>query len=410
MNIIKNLLVGAAMLSIGAGPAYATDLEVTHWWTSAGEANALRVFADAFDATGNKWVDSAIAGGGGTAIAAIVSRIAGGNPMGATVMVQGQVEELVEAGLLRDITEVAEAEGWRDFVNPIALLDSCTYDGKVYCVPTNIHSQQWLWLSTAPFKKAGVDTPTDWNEFVAAAPALEAAGVVPMAFGPDGFQSYVAFNTIIASVGGPELYVSIYGDRDMDVIKGPKVASMFQAMDDFRSMAANSRVGGWNEATNLLIQGKAAGQIMGDWVQAEFAVAGLESGVDYECLPGLGLNAIVNTGGNAFYFPVLDDEEASAAQLELASVMMSKEAQVGFNLSKGSLPVRGDVDIADANPCMRKGLDILAAGNIIPAVEQLITPDTYASLRDLSSQFLANDRMSPEDAHEEFVKILSQAD
>ena len=36
-----------------AGPAAATDLEVTHWWTSGGEAAAVAEFAKAFDATGN---------------------------------------------------------------------------------------------------------------------------------------------------------------------------------------------------------------------------------------------------------------------------------------------------------------------------------------------------------------------
>ncbi|TGV62886.1 carbohydrate ABC transporter substrate-binding protein, partial [Mesorhizobium sp. M00.F.Ca.ET.149.01.1.1] len=35
-----------------AGPAAATDLEVTHWWTSGGEAAAVAELAKAFDATG----------------------------------------------------------------------------------------------------------------------------------------------------------------------------------------------------------------------------------------------------------------------------------------------------------------------------------------------------------------------
>ena len=51
-----------------------------------------------------------------------------------------------------------------------ALLDSCTVDGKIYCVPINIHSWQWLWLSNKAFEDAGVPVPTNWDEFVAAAP------------------------------------------------------------------------------------------------------------------------------------------------------------------------------------------------------------------------------------------------
>ena len=53
----------AAGVAFGvAAPASATDLEVTHWWTSGGEAAAVAELAKAFDATGNKWVDGAIAG------------------------------------------------------------------------------------------------------------------------------------------------------------------------------------------------------------------------------------------------------------------------------------------------------------------------------------------------------------
>ncbi|MGD9210532.1 MAG: hypothetical protein PVI90_07140, partial [Desulfobacteraceae bacterium] len=63
---------------------HATELEVSHWWTSGGEAAAVKVLADAFNASGDKWKDTAIGGGGGTARPVIVSRIIGGDAMDAT--------------------------------------------------------------------------------------------------------------------------------------------------------------------------------------------------------------------------------------------------------------------------------------------------------------------------------------
>ena len=71
----------AASVALPFGAAHATDLEVTHWWTSGGEAAAVAEFAKAFDATGNKWVDGAIAGAGSTARPIMISRITGGDPM-----------------------------------------------------------------------------------------------------------------------------------------------------------------------------------------------------------------------------------------------------------------------------------------------------------------------------------------
>ena len=177
MNFRSAAAVLAATVAMPFGLAQAADLEVTHWWTSGGEAAAVGEFAKAFDATGNKWVDGAIAGGGSTARPIMISRITGGDPMGATQFNHGrQAQELVEAGLMRDLSDVAEKGNWKDVIKPASLLDSCTIDGKIYCVPVNIHSWQWLWLNNDAFEKAGVAVPKDWNEFVAAGPKLKEAG------------------------------------------------------------------------------------------------------------------------------------------------------------------------------------------------------------------------------------------
>ena len=78
------------------------------------------------------------------------------------------------------------------------------------------------------------------------------------------------------------------------------------------------------------------------------------------------------TGGDAFYFPVLKDEAKSAAQEVLASTMLKPEVQVAFNAKKGSLPVRGDVDVGSVNDCTRKGLDILAG---LPTAMVIVSHD-----------------------------------
>src|SRR6478752_5278964 len=134
MKIRIMAAVLAASVMIPAGMAGATDLEVTHWWTSGGEAAAVKELATAFDATGNKWVDGAIAGSGSTARPIMISRITGGDPMGATQFNHGrQAEELVQSGLMRDLSDVAEKGNWKEVIKPASLLDSCTIDGKIYC-------------------------------------------------------------------------------------------------------------------------------------------------------------------------------------------------------------------------------------------------------------------------------------
>ena len=147
-----------------------------------------------------------------------------------------------------------------------------------------------------------------------------------------------------------------------------------------------------------------------DWAQGEFQVANQVAGVDYTCLPGLGVNEVIATGGDAFYFPASDDPEITAAQKRMASQMMSKEVQVAFNLKKGSLPIRGDVDLSAANDCMKKGLAILAAGNVLPDGVNTFSADTQGQIQDLMVEFWNDQSITAADAQARYVSIIEDAD
>ena len=159
----------------------------------------------------------------------------------------------------------------------------------------------------------------------------------------------------------------------------------------------------------MVITGQAGGQIMGDWAQGEFQVAepGRRQGLHLPARPRHATRYIT-TGGDAFYFPLIEDAEITAAQEELATVMLSPETQVAFNLKKGSLPVRGDIDLSAANDCMKKGLEILKPGNVLPSTNELITADTNAQLNDLMTEFFSNPSMTPEDAQARFAEIIAE--
>ena len=408
-SMVAALAATVSMAFIGS--VKAAEVEVTHWWTSGGEAAAVGEFAKAFDATGNKWVDGAIAGSGDVARPIIISRILGGNPMGATQLNPGKdADDLVKAGLMLDLTELAKAEKWDEILRPKSQLASCTIDGKVWCVPVNLHSGQWMWTNRKVFKDAGLEPPKNWNEFVAAAPALQAKGIIPLS-AAEGWPIRILLDDIAVAVGGVALKVKIYKDRDLEAAAGPEMLKVFQAMDAARKLVdPKTMVPQWNEAVGLVISGKAAANVMGDWAGGEFQVAGMKAGEDYDCLPGLGLDDVLDTGGDVFYFPKNADPAVTKAQMEMASMMVSKEVQVAFNLKKGSLPMRADVDLAAANDCMKKGLAILAdPSKVFPGEIQMIDRDSLNQLRDNYNEFFANPAVTPEAAQARFVEIIKNA-
>ncbi|MGV8984926.1 MAG: ABC transporter substrate-binding protein [Cypionkella sp.] len=410
MKMFKMAAVLAASVALPS-VAGATDLEVTHWWTSGGEAAAVAEFAKAYDATGNHWVDGAIAGSGDTARPIIISRIMGGNPMGATQLNPGKdADELVQAGLMQDLTDLATKEDWAKIIRPKSQLDSCTYDGHVYCVPVNLHSAQWMWTNRKVFTDNGMTPPKDWNELVADAPALEKAGIQPLSMA-QGWPVGTLVDDLMVAVAGVDNTLKVYKDRDMAVATGPEFAKVFEAVAAARTLApANKMVPQWNEAVGLVIQGKAAANVMGDWAGGEFTVANMVAGKDYDCLPGLGITPVLNTGGDVFYFPKNSDPKVTEAQMVLASTLLKPDVQVAFNLKKGSLPIRADVDISKASDCMQKGLQILDHSTLVyPSNSQLIDRDSINQISDLMTQFFSDTSMTAATAQAKFADIIKNA-
>ena len=84
--------------------------------------------------------------------------------------------------------------------------------------------------------------------------------------------------------------------------------------------------------------------------------------------------------------------------------------QVDFNLAKGSLPIRGDIALAAANDCMKKGLKILASGAILPDGVNAFSADTQGQIQDLMVEFWNNKSITPEDAQKRYVAIIADAD
>ena len=407
-------LTAALALSVSlfaAGAARATDIEVTHWWTSGGEAAAVAEFAKAVDASGDHWVDGAIAGSGDAARPIIISRILGGNPMGATQLNPGHdADELIKAGLLTDLTELATKEKWNDILRPKSQLASCTVDGKVYCVPVNLHSAQWMWTNRKVFTDNGMEPPKNFGELVADAPKLKEKGIQPLALA-QGWPVGLLIGDMIVAVAGVDNYVKVYKDRDLAMAGGPEFGKVFEAVDAARKMVDQKQVTKqWNEAVGLVVTGKAAANIMGDWAGGEFQVAKMVPGKDYDCLPGLGVTPVLNTGGDVFYFPVVKDPALKAAQLKMASTLITPAVQVAFNLKKGSLPMRADVDLGAANDCMKKGLEILDHSTaVFPNDVQMLDRDSINQINDLMTQFFSTPDMKTADVQAKFVDIIKNA-
>ena len=83
---------------------------------------------------------------------------------------------------------------------------------------------------------------------------------------------------------------------------------------------------------------------------------------------------------------------------------------MAFNSAKGSLPIRGDVDLTTVNECTEIGLQLLADGRTVPDGNMLMSPDTTTQLNDLMTEFWNTPSMTPADVQERYAQIIENAD
>jgi glucose/mannose transport system substrate-binding protein len=378
-------------MAAAAGPS-APDkprAEVIHWWTSGGESAAVKTLADAYRAAGGTWVDMAVALGE-QARAVAINRIVGGNPpTAAQFNTSRQFLDIIEQGMLNPVDEVALRDGW-DRVLPTPVLDAIRVNGHYYAAPVEIHMPAWIWYSKAAFRRAGIASePRTMDELFAALDKLRAAGLVPLAHGGQSWQDNIVFTAVLANVGGRELYLKVLRDRDPAAIQSAafrQVLLTFKRLQGYVDKASPGR--NWNDATALLVNGRAGIQIMGDWAKSEFALAHMEAGRDYGCIAGFGPAAPYIIQGDVFVFPKTREPQALRAQKLLAGVIMAPETQVAFSIRKGSLPARTDVDVARLDTCAQIGLAAMKdKSRQLANGEIFLTPDQNGALADIVTAY-----------------------
>lgn len=413
----KKLMVSALLCAFGAiGSAQAQEksVEVVHWWTSGGEAAALKVLKADVVKRGFTWKDSPIAGGGGDQARTVLrARVASGNPPDAMQMLGFIISDYAEEGLLGNIDAVAKKEGW-DKVVPAPLQKFSKYQGHWVSAPVNIHRTNWIWANKAIFDELKLTPPTTFDEMVAAADKIRKAGYIPLAHGGQPWQEATIFDSAVMSAGGPKFYRQAMVDLDPAALGSKTMEKAFEQMQKLRTMVDPNFSGrDWNLATAMVYHKKAAMQIMGDWAKGEFNNGHMKPNVDYLCFqyPGTAGSFIFNADQFAIF--KVSDKQA-AGQAVFASAVLDKGFQEKFNIVKGSIPARTDVAMDNFDDCGKQSMNDLklamksdsmvgsfAHGHAMPE-------SVKAAVTDVVTKFF-NSGKSPADAARQLVAAVKNS-
>lgn len=340
-----------------AGPASddaTNQLEVMSWWTSGSEHAALQVLYNAVktqypDVT---ITDGTVAGGAGANVAVVLAnRLRTGNPPDVwQTFVGAPVKAFANAGQTADVSSVYAQTGLAAVLPP-SILSAVTIDGKQYGVPTGAHRGNVLWFSTRALSRAGVTPPAEgysFERFVADLDRAERAGVVPLCLGGrDNFTSVELFENTLLSVVGADGWTAIGNDRfDWNGEQATAALRRFGQVLDRADPDAGAMT--WDAAARKLADGQCAFASMNDSVDGELLAAGATEGTDFGAVPYPGTRGVFSAVVDTF---VLSAETANGRNgMALLAAAANPETTLAFNRVKGSVPVRGDVDVSSLTP------------------------------------------------------------
>ncbi|MBR9762149.1 MAG: carbohydrate ABC transporter substrate-binding protein [Rhodobacteraceae bacterium] len=410
----RSVLAASAAVTCLALPALAEpQAEVLHWWTSGGEAKSVAVLQEEFAERGGTWTDMPVAGGGGdAAMTALRARVLSGNAPTAVQLKGPAIQEWYEEGVLADISSVAEAQGWAD-VLPDQLAAHMKCDGSWCAAPVNVHRINWIWGNKEILDANGIEMPTTWEEFNAAAEKLQAAGITPLAHGGQAWQDATVFETVVLGLGGAEFFQSALVDLDPEALGSDTMVQVFDEMRTLRGYVDDNFSGrDWNLATAMVMNGEAAFQIMGDWAKGEFLAAGKVPGEDFTCSPTPGEGYLYNVDSFAMF--EVEGEDKRAGQELLAELIVGPSFQETFNLNKGSIPVRSDVSLEAFDMCAHISAEDMAAdsenGSLLPSYAHgmALRGEPAGAITDVVTAHF-NSEMSSEEAVEMLVNAVAAA-
>ena len=280
----------------------------------------------------------------------------------------------VNANQFLDVSDVWEANGLSEALGSAKA--SMTIDGKQWGVPYTYY--QWgIYYNHDAYKAAGVSEPKSWDEFVANCEKFKAAGIDCLTTGTKALWPGAGiFDYLSLRTNGYEWH--------MDLTAG-KVAWTDQKVKDVFAqwariqpfITANHAAIDWQDAAALLVQGKAANYVMGNFAVGVFKEGGMTNdNLGFMVFPEItaGLPRAEEAPTDTIHIPA-GAKNVEDAKKFLAFVA-SADAQTKLNMALNQLPTNKNSAVGD-DPFLQAGFEMLSSAH---ALAQFFDRDAPAEM------------------------------
>jgi glucose/mannose transport system substrate-binding protein len=343
--MLRRLLTLLAAATLGLAAAQ-SQIEIFSWW-AGDEGPALEALIERFEEMypGVSVINATVTGGSGVnARAVLKTRMLGGDPPDSFQVHAGQelIGTWVVADRMEDLTFLYEEMGWFEKY-PQGLIDASSTADGIWSVPVNIHRSNVMWYVPAKLAEWGITPPASWDAFLEVCPTIQAAGVTPLALGENWTHNHL-WESVALGVLGPDDYDKLW-TAELP-FNDPKAMAVWDVFGEVLACTNDDAAGlSWQQATDMVVAGTAAFNIMGDWAAGYLTTTlGLEPGVGYGWAASPGTDGVFMWLSDAFGLPKgIKNREATLNWLRFVG---TAEAHDIFNPIKGSIAPHLDSDLS----------------------------------------------------------------
>lgn len=268
-----------------------------------------------------------------------------------------RMQPFVDAGLFLDISDVyAENDLSTQLASTLPIV---TQDDKQWMVPYTYY--QWgMYFNRTAYEQVGAAVPATWEEFLANCEKFKAAGIDCLTTGSSQLWPIAGiFDYLNLRTNGYEFHKALT-NGEVPWTDDRVRATFAEWAKVLPYTTANHAAIDWQDAVPLIVQGKAANYVMGNFAVAAFKEGGMTDET-LGFLPFPTINPDVpraeEAPTDAVFIP------AGAKNVEDAKTFMAfvarADVQTKLNTALGQLPVNADATVGE-DPFLQAGFEMLS--------------------------------------------------
>jgi multiple sugar transport system substrate-binding protein len=265
----------------------------------------------------------------------------------------------VNSGQFMDVSDVWAENGLDKSLG--SALASMTIDGKQWGIPYTYY--QWgIYYNKDAYKKAGVEVPATWDEFISNCAKFKAAGIDCVTTGTKALWPGAGiFDYLNMRTNGYEFHMDLTAGKVAwtdDRVKA--TFAEWAKLVEPGYVTANHAALEWQDAASLLVQGKAANYVMGNFAVAVFKDGGMTNDT-LGFMPFPTINPDVPRAEEAptdtVHIPAGAKNVADAKKF--LAYLATADVQTKLNEALGQLPINSGSSVGD-DPFLQAGFKLLS--------------------------------------------------